>query len=352
MNRKAPHGARRGLALMVVMLASAGGLAAQQKFSTAIYFDYGQYLTTDGYRTTATKSLVNTFTFRRAYFRYDNKINDRLSFRLTFDADTLKAVNVAGTADDKFRPYLKHVYFEYADLIPKSVIRVGMADTLTFKLAEDKWGYRSVAKTLVDGYSDVTGRSVDATSSDLGFSILGAVAKQLRYGFGVVTGASYTRPENDKYKKVAGNVQLIPVAGLSFVGYIDYEKQDSTHSAYTYKGDVFFEMVKNLVLGVEYFTYDNHLNVDKVMGEYNRTGWSAWGRYTVKPDKFALFARYDSYEPNTVTDNDETRLVIAGLDWTPWVANVRIQPNIWFFDYTDTAKTDDVYFALTFFMSF
>ncbi len=163
---------------------------------------------------------------------------------------------------------------------------------------------------------------------------------------------AYTHPENDKFKKVAGNVQLIPVAGLSFVGYIDYEKQDATHDAYTYKGDVFFEMIKNLTVGLEYFTYNNELNVDKVKGEYNRTGWSAWGRYTIKPDKFALFARYDSYEPNTVTDNDETRLVIAGLDWAPWVTNVRIQPNIWFFDYTDTAKKDDIYFALTFFMSF
>ena len=32
-----------------------------------------------------------------------------------------------------------------------------MIDTLSFKLAEDRWGYRSVAKTLVDGYKDITG---------------------------------------------------------------------------------------------------------------------------------------------------------------------------------------------------
>lgn len=352
MKRRAPRGLRRSLALALVMLAGAGTLAAQQKLSTTIYLDYQQFMSTDGYRTAVQKSLVNSFAFRRAYFRYENKINDRLSFRLTYDADTLAAVNKSGSPDDKFRPYVKHLYFECADLIPKSVIRIGMADTLTFKMAEDKWGLRSVAKTLVDGYSDITGKGVDATSADLGASILGTVTKQVRYGFSVVTGAAYNHPENDRYKKFAGYVQLIPVAGLSFFGYLDYEKQDATHNARTYKGDVFLEMVKNLVLAFECFTYNNQLNVDKVLGQYNRTGWSGWGRYTVKPDKLALFARYDHYNPNTKLNNDKTNLVIAGFDWAPRTTNVRIQPNIWFFKYSDATKKSDVYFAATFFMSF
>jgi hypothetical protein len=339
-------------AALIVVLLSAGVLSAQQKFSTTVYLDYQQYLTTDGYQNAVQKKQVNSFSFRRAYFRYDNKVNDRLSFRLTFDADTVKAVNASGSPDDKFRPFVKHLYFEYADLIPKSVIRVGMADTLTFKVAEDKWGFRSVAKTLVDGYSDITGKGVDATSSDLGLSLLGAVSKQVRYGVAVTTGAAYNHPEGDRFKKVMGQLQVTPVAGLSFIGYADYEKQNAKQKAYSYKGDVFFEMVKNLVLAFEYFAYDSELNVDKVKGDYNRTGWSTWGRYVVKPDKLSLFARYDSYEPNSVTAADEIRLVIAGLDWAPWTTNVRIQPNIWFFDYTDTAKTDDIYFALTFFLTF
>jgi hypothetical protein len=340
-----------GLVFGLILLGS-GILSAQQKLSTTIYLDWQLYLNKDGYRTAVQKSIVDNFAFRRAYFRYENKINDRLSFRLTFDADTVKAATTSGSPDDKFRPFIKHLYFEYADLIPKSVVRVGIADTLTFKLAEDKWGYRSVAKTLVDGYSDITGKGVDATSADLGAAILGTVTKQLRYAFSVVTGEAYSHPEKDKYKKFAGQVQLIPAAGLSFVGYIDYEKQDATHSAYTYKGDAFFEMVKNLVIAFEYFTYNNDLNVDKVLGKYKRTGYSIWGRYIFTPDKFAAFARYDNYDPNSVVDNDETRLTILGLDWAPWTTNVRFQPNIWFLNYTDPGKKSDVYFALTFFMSF
>ena len=36
-----------------------------------------------------------------------------------------------------------------------------MIETLTFKPAEERWGYRSVAKTLLDGYKDVTKKDID-----------------------------------------------------------------------------------------------------------------------------------------------------------------------------------------------
>ncbi len=50
MKRRAPQRVRLGMALLLVLLASAGSLVAQQKLSTTIYFDYSQYLTTEGYR--------------------------------------------------------------------------------------------------------------------------------------------------------------------------------------------------------------------------------------------------------------------------------------------------------------
>lgn len=327
-------------------------LAAQQKLSTTIYFDFQQFLDSNGAAAAAQSGKLDAFAFRRAYFRYENQINSNLSFRFTLDADTVKAVNSAGSPDDKTRPFIKHLYFQYANLIPKSTIKVGMADTLTFGIEEAKWGYRSVAKTLLDAYSDVTGKSINASSADLGVFLQGTVTKELRYAVSVVNGPGYSHPEGDKYKKVAGQIQILPLAGLTFVGYIDSEKKDPTHNATTYKGDAYFEMVKNLVLGFEYFSYDNQLNVDKVLGQYDRRGWSAFGRYTFMPDKFSAFLRYDNYDPNAKAANDETRLVIAGLDWAPWTTNVRIQPNVWFYDYTDSAKKSDVYFALTFFMSF
>ncbi len=93
--------------------------------------------------------------------------------------------------------------------------------------------------------------------------------------------------------------------------------------------------------------------------KYDVGGWSAFGRYTVKPDKLALFARYDDYMPNELDRDLDMTLVIAGFDWAPFHPSWKIQPNIWFYNYADgtrylasATKNSDVVFNLTFFLSF
>lgn len=329
--------------------------SAQQKFSGTVYFDYTFYLSNQGPITTPppdNPNFKNNFMqFRRVYFRYDNKINDNLSFRLTFDGDTVKATDAAGKADDKFRPYLKHMYLQISNLVPGAEIKIGLADTITFKLAEDRWGYRSVAKTLLDGYKDITGKDIDATSADVGLSLSGKINRQVRYGVMLSSGEGYSKPERDKYKKLSSFLQLIPVAGLSVVGYLDYEKQNSVASAYTYKGDVFLEFIPGLTLGAEYFVYRNGLNLQDDR-RFDRSGLSIFGRYNLIPEKLNLFARYDRYEPNSLTDLDEISLVITGLDWAPLNSSFRLQPNLWLYDYKDPLKKNDLVLNLTFLMSF
>lgn len=329
--------------------------SAQQKFSGTVFFDYTYYLSNNGPITTPppdNPNFKNNFLhFRRVYFRYDNKINDNISFRLTLDGDTLKATDASGKADDKFRPYLKHMYLQINNLIPDADIKIGMADTITFKLAEDRWGYRSVAKTLMDGYKDITGKDVDASSADLGINLTGKLVRQVRYGVMLSSGEGYTKPEKDKHKKLSSYLQLIPVPGLSLVGYVDYEKQDAGANAYTYKADMYVEFIPNLTLGAEYFIYRNDKNL--LDGErYDRSGLSVFGRYNLIPEKLNLFARFDRYEPNNLADLDEISLIIAGLDWAPLHSSFKLQPNIWVYDYKDPLKKNDLIFNLTFLMSF
>jgi hypothetical protein len=344
------------VACALVLALFAPQLSAQQTFKTTIYFDFSSPLTTEGAKTAP---LFNQFNFRRAYFTYENKINDNLKFRFRYDADNTANVTSVDFAkatakkDDKLRPFIKHLYLEYSNLIPNSVLRVGMEETLTFKLAEDRWGYRSVAKTLTDGYKDVTGADIDATSADVGVSLTGSLSKYFRYGFQVVNGAAYSHAENDKYKKLLFQAQLVPLAGFSLVGYLDYEKQTDTQKALTYKIDSYFEKIPNLTVAFEWFTYRNDKNVVTATGErYDVGGLSFFGRYIVSPNKLSLFARYDHYEPNTKMSDDQINLVIAGFDWAPFNATFRIQPNIWLYNYEDSAKKNDVFLALTVFMEF
>jgi hypothetical protein len=341
-----------GLISLGFLLAPAG---AQQKFSGTVYFDYTFYLSDHGPITTPPPddpNFKNNFMhFRRVYFRYDNKVSDKVSFRLTLDGDTVKAIDAAGKADNKFRPFLKHMYLQVSNVIPQADIKIGMADTITFKLAEDRWGYRSVAKTLLDGYKDITGKDIDATSSDLGINISGKIMRQLRYGVMLSSGEGYSKPEKDKYKKLSSNLQLIPLPGLSIVGYVDYEKQEAGASAVTYKGDLYVEFIPDLTLGAEYFVYRNDKNLHEDQ-RYDRSGLSVFGRYNLIPDKLNLFARFDRYEPDDLTDDDEISLIIAGLDWAPLDKSFKLQPNIWVYGYKDPLKKNDFIFNLTFLMSF
>jgi hypothetical protein len=353
-----------------------------QTFSTTIYLDYRYFLSSAGPITLKPADptvayLSNQFVFRRAYFTYENKINDNLKFRFRLDADNTANVTGVGLSggqpaatskDDKLRPFIKHLYFEWSNfLLPNQTLRVGMEETLTFKLAEDRWNYRSVAKTLTDGYKDVTGVDIKATSADIGVSLQGSLVKYLRYGVQVSNGAAYSHAENDKYKKFEGNLQVVPVAGFSIVGYIDYERQmpktslplETKPSAYTYKLDSYFEMVKGLVLGGEWFVYKNDLNQTASFVKYNVSGWSVFGRYALVQDKVNAFARYDSYIPNNQNRAKDMSLAIFGLDWAPLHSSLKLQPNIWIYTYKDgtqykaTATSNtDVAFNLTFFLSF
>jgi hypothetical protein len=377
------------LGLLMLPMVSIMSLMAQapaappQTFSTTVYLDYRCFLSNAGPTTLkpaadTTAYLNNQFIFRRAYFTYENKINDNLKFRFRFDADntanvtgvTLTGTPVTGTSlkkDDKLRPFIKHLYLEYANfLVPKMTLNVGMIETLTFKPAEERWGYRSVAKTLVDGYKDITGVEVYASSADIGATLKYSFAKYFRFGAGYYNGAHYSHAENDQYKEVELQAQISPVAGLSIVGYMDYERKlpvtalpaETKPKGYTYKVDAFFEMVKNLVIAGEWFTYKNDLY--QTAGEkYDVGGWSAFGRYTVMPDKLALFARYDSYMPNSLNRDRDMSLAIAGFDWAPYSATWKLQPNVWFYNYknglrynADATKNSDVVFNLTFFLSF
>src|SRR4030042_632969 len=120
-----------------------------QTFGTTIYFDYTNFLSKSGPISSNAKNSF--FAFRRAYFTYENRINDNLRFRFRYDADStanLTSVDLTKGStkkDDKLRPFIKHLYLEYSNLLPNSTIKVGLAETIQFKFAEDRWGYRSCA---------------------------------------------------------------------------------------------------------------------------------------------------------------------------------------------------------------
>ncbi len=348
-----------------------------QTFSTTIYFDYTHNVTNDGYLTgtDAAKLISNKFAFRRAYFTYENKINDDLKFRFRLDADNQS--NVTGvnfksssvTQDNKLRPFVKQLFLDWSGLLPDSSLKIGMVETLPFKMAEDQWGYRSVAKTLCDIYKDITGVNIRCSSADLGLNFQVPVNQYLRVATMVVNGDGYGSPATTEFRKIGGQVQLIPVAGLSLVGYYEIEDRpatatmiaagsksyDSAGTAKMAKGDVYFNMIENLNVSFEYFNYNNPTFTEKTAGQtvqYKTGGWSVFGSYKIIVGKLNVFARHDSYAPDSTQSLKDQGLTIVGLDWAPVHSSWKLQPNVWFYDYKDATKKSDVVANLTFFLSF
>ncbi len=277
------------------------------------------------------------------------------------DADnTGNLTSTSGSKDDKLRPFMKHIYLEWSPNFIQTKVNIGMIETLSFKLAEDRWGLRSVAKTLVDGYKDVTGVDIRQSSADIGASWKGTLARPLRFALAVYNGEGYSHPELNKFKKFEGYFQIIPVAGLNIFAYADYEKQVTTDNtdkyAKSYKIDAYFDMIENLNISAEWFTFDNDknftTNADGSTTHWKVSGWSVFATYKIAPEKLGVFARYDSYQPKSTDSTKDMSIVILGLDWYAWGANTRLQPNIWFYSYKNSAKKSDIVASLTFFMSF
>lgn len=297
------------------------------------YFDYSYLLSSNGPLAESQGKNWNSFKFRRAYFTLEHKISEKFKFRFRTDADR--------KVDDKSRPFVKHVYLEWGNLIPESKLYIGMTFTPIKEIAEAVWGYRGVEKTLMDVYKDQTGQSVDFASADLGFALKGKIVKQLRYHIMFSNGAGYSHPERDKYKKFAAQLQLLPIEGLTIAGYIDVEKQNVDSTNYTYRGDLLYKK-GNLALGSEIFQYKDNQNSLK------RSGYSLFGNYKVAKE-IKIFARYDFYNPFIDVagiDDDEITYIIIGFDYFPHKL-VHVMPNIRFKSYADD-RSSDIIALLTF----
>jgi hypothetical protein len=297
------------------------------------YFDYGYLLSSSGPMAESQGKDWNYFKFRRAYFTLEHKISEKFKFRFRTDADR--------EVDDKARPFLKHVYLEWENLIPESKLYIELEATPTKEIAEAVWGYRGVERTLMDVYEDQTGQSVDFASADLGVALKGKIVKQFRYHLMFSNGGGYDHPEKDKYKKFIAQFQLLPSEGLTIAGYVDVEKQNVDSTNYTYRGDLLYKK-GNIALGSEIFQYKDNQNSLK------RSGFSLFGNYKVAKE-IKIFARYDFYNPFigvTGIDDDEISYIIIGFDYFP-DKFVHVMPNIRIKSYADN-RSSDIIALLTF----
>ena len=272
----------------------------------------------------------NAFRFRRLYFTYQKDIATDFAIRFRLEAKD------AGFAQGaKMEPFVKHGYLQWKKGLGDADIYLGLSGTPTWAVAEKVWGYRSIAKTVLD-WNKI------GSSADLGAALKGA-AGQLSYHLMVGNGPGQ-KPEDDHGKKFYGSLSFKAAERLVLEGYADFNAKPAGRNERTFKGFVGWQGAKGKV-GLEVFSRTNELAGDNGEDQVI-TGVSAFGSL---PLSAALkgFGRFDAVSHDAEDDRD--LLFIAGLDYAAAKA-VHLMPNV--IVESSTGRDANVQGRLTFFCKF
>lgn len=260
-------------------------------YSGKAYFEYAMPLdTANGF---------SEFQLNRFYFQYDVNISKQHAIRYRLDGDR--------AADGgKWRPYIKHAFVTWKNVVPNSTAYFGIVGTPTFEVAESYLGIRSVEKSIMD-------KNKISTSADTGVRLKSKLNSQLTVNLLYANGSSYAKAESNNHKKIYTNLELRMPGNLMVIGFLNYEPIDNGYAHRTFGGFAGFER-KSIKLGAEYFSND----VASVDGtKKTGTGISVYGRMSWKMNGYYgnLIARYDTYDPDISTVDDEKQLILVAYDY-------------------------------------
>jgi hypothetical protein len=299
--------------------------SADTKVEGEIYAFHATDLTDNGHG-----KGYNKFDLSRVYITLKSTLSKDVSVRVTADV-----ANMAGDARDI---YLKYAYLDWdmKKLIPYSTIRFGLQQTGWIDYMNKVWGRRYVAKTLMDEYKALS-------SADYGISYIVKFPKGYGHGsFQVLQGPGYKGTEENRYKDISAFVFLrplmqVPDLAASMVGGYYYK-------GFSDKPDITSENKKDRVAGLASLAYRG---IVKLSGEYfmswdrpdpgdtedlKKDGISVYGdvRFPMAKSPFlkniALVGRYDLYDKDKDTADNEKEYLIAGVEWEI-VEGFNLMPN-------------------------
>jgi hypothetical protein len=329
--------------LLAILLIISLSFAGVSNIKGYMFGDYFYNIANDD----KSEENYNGFQFRRIYFTFENNLNDDIKVRLRLEAETGKT-----TSSGLISPFVKDAYLEWANLLPYHKAVIGLASPPTWELSEAIWGYRSIEKTIMD-------LNKIRSSREMGVGLKGALDMNSRvnHHFMIGNGEGYKGAENDKYKLFMYSLWFVPTEGLTLQVYADYQRLDNERFLNPSTADTSFVKVNDMVfkgfiayetpqftIGVEGF---QHIKKNDV-NDSQKMGLSLFGSAIPKPGtKFKVFGRFDYWDPDTDSDNNEESLLIGGLDFIP-AGNVHILPNVLIRSYAEDGKDRDVTARVTF----
>lgn len=273
---------------------------------------------------------------RRAYLGYKYFLNPEFEIIAKLDI---------GSPDDK-SPYSlikRYAYFKNAALIyrkGKLKASFGLIDLVQFKLQENFWAYRYIAKSFMDEHRF-------GTSADIGGQIEYKFSEYLSADVTIMNGEGYVRLQADNTYKGGFGVTAKPFRNI--IARIYYDITHKGISASTLAGFVGYQLKDVFSVGCEY----NYKMNDDLYNDHNLTGISIYGTYIIN-DKFRLFGRYDKLSSNILKDEkqpwnlpNDGSSVIGGIQYSPLKQiNIALNYQDWY-PYASNA-TNEAYIYLNF----
>lgn len=271
---------------------------------------------------------ANQFAMDRLYLQGEYLLTDTIRFQVTLDAaDTRNA-----TGNNVFFAETKYAFAEVKNLLGAGTwFRAGIIPLAWVPYEEDLWGYRVQGTIAEDRFGYIT-------SADLGLALGGALpSKYGSWQVNVNNGEGYKTAEIAKRKEVQARLTINPLAsvgglaaGIFVTGYGSYGAYDDADiSGSRVKSRVIGQVgiqTQPLLLAAEYIV--NRDANARVKGRFTvgsgdlvrGSGVSVFGVLNVGSFVPAiggldLLARYDLIDPDVKLDNNDVKLLIAGVGY-------------------------------------
>jgi hypothetical protein len=326
--------------LGLLVIASTPGLAGESytKFGGAFYFDYFADFTD---RPGTDQNPERGFELRRAYVTMKKSWGDVL-FRATTDVDY-----EFGT--DNLNVYSKYLYLQHGGLVKDAKLIVGQHNPYTLGWTEEKWAYRSMAKTVDDenhwSHPATFGVGLQGKLSD------GMFAYYLDFN----NGNGYKAPIRKDGIGFAARGVATPTDGLVLSAlftsntegtYDDVDGGGLPITSGSDEADTYFEGLAGFEQD-KYRVYGQFGMFEEGATDVSASGLSVFGRYLLMEGTHAV-ARFDLVDPDTDTDDDGHNWILVGVDHELHEGYF-IQPSFRIKNYQASGMESETEFVLTFF---
>lgn len=253
---------------------------------------------------------TKAFELTRFYLGYEYNFSKNLSAKANID------VGDPAAGKHQMAAFVKNAYLKYKT--GNLTVNFGLIATTQFKVQEDFWGLRYVAKVFQDEYKF-------ASSADLGVSASYKFADWINADFSIFNGEGYKSLETDNIFRNAIGVSLLPVDGLTLRGFYDWMGNDVYQQSMVgfvgYKTNIFS-------IAAEY-NYQKNQNMTEGRDWYGPSFYAS----CTPAKKLKIYARFDDLSSSKETSASQPwnlakdgQLLMIGLDYSA-VKGVNFSPN-------------------------